>query len=299
MAERILISGATGLIGKALVNALEARGDEVLVISTNAASAKKEFPEIKIILEWKDISTLKNEKIDGIIHLAGMNLGAKRWNDKVKKQIYDSRIDTACKIVNLISEMPDKPRVLITSSGIDYYGDRGNQNVYEDTPAADNFIGHLCTDWENESLKADKYGVRTAAIRTGVVVAGEAPAIKKLALPLKLFVGGSVGSGKQYVSWIHIDDLVGIYLFVIDNNISGAINGTAPNPVTMKEFSKDLGKALHRPSIFPVPSFVVKIVAGEMAELVLSGRKALPNKIMDAGYKFKYVNALDALKTAV
>ena len=199
MADRILISGATGLIGKAIIKALEERGDEALIISTNAESARKVFPEIKIIIEWSNIVSLKNEKIDGIIHLAGMNLGDKRWNDEVKKEFYDSRIGTAHKLIELISEMPVKPKVLITASGVDYYGDKGNQNVYEDTPPADNFIGHLCMDWENEAFKAEKFGVRTAAIRTGLVIAKNAPPIEKLALPFKFFVGGPIGSGRQYI----------------------------------------------------------------------------------------------------
>jgi len=297
--QKILISGATGLIGKAIIKALYFRGDEALIVSTNKESAAKEFPGIKNIVEWNNISSLKDEKIDGIFHLAGMNLGDKRWNDKVKKEIYDSRIVTARKLVELISVMANKPKVLITASGIDYYGDKGEENVYEDSPPADNFIGHLCRDWENESFKAEKYGVRAAAIRTGFVIAKNAPAVDKLTLPFKLFAGGPIGSGKQYISWIHLDDLVGIYLFVLDNKVSGAINAASPIPETMKEFSKQLAKALHRPSLFHIPSFAVKIVAGEMAELILTGRKALPKKIIDAGFKFKYTNAFDALKNAV
>ena len=300
MPERILITGATGLVGRALVEALHNRGDEVLIISTDTRSAAKEFPGIKIITGWNEVLSLKNEKIDAIIHLAGMNLGAKRWNDEVKKEIYDSRIDTARKLIDLISQMPVKPKVFITASGVDYYGDRGSQDVYEDSPPADNFIGNLVRDWENEALKAEKSGLRTAAIRTGVVIAKNAPAVKKLALPMKLFIGGPIGSGRQYVSWIHLDDLVDIYLFVLDNDkIKGAVNGTAPRPITMKEFSRQLGRALHRPSLFPVPSFIVKIIAGEMADLVLCGRKALPKKITEAGYIFKYTDVYEALKTAV
>jgi uncharacterized protein (TIGR01777 family) len=296
--KRILITGATGVIGKYIVEALKMRGDEALILTTNTESAKKVFPGLKGITGWKDMSSLKNEKIDGIINLAGMNLGEKRWNDKVKKEIYHSRIDSTGKVVELIASMDVKPKVLVSASGVDYYGDKGSVNVYEDTPPADSFAGRLCVDWENEAIKAGKYGVRTVVIRTGFVIAKNSPAVDKLALPFKLFIGGTIGSGKQYISWIHADDLVEIYLFALDNGeVKDAVNGTAPNPETMKIFCKHLAKALNRPGIFPVPGFAVKIIAGEMAELILTGRKALPKKIIELGYKFKYLNSLDAFKS--
>jgi uncharacterized protein (TIGR01777 family) len=295
--KRILITGATGLIGPRIVNLLQSRGDEPLVLTTNAVSAQKIFPGLKVT-EWKDIFSLKDEMIDGIIHLAGMNLGDKRWDEKVRKEIYDSRIDSARKIVELISVMPVKPEVLISASGVDYYDDKGDADVYEDSPPADNFIGHLCADWENEALKAKKFGVKAAVIRTGFVIAKNSKAVDKFALPFKLYIGGPIGSGKQYISWIHIDDLTGIYLFLLDNkNIDGAINGTAPNPEKMKDFSRAIAKAMHRPCLFPVPGFAVKIIAGGISELILTGRKALPKKIMNFGYKFKYVNAFEAWRS--
>lgn len=295
MPKKILITGATGLIGKHIVNALHSRGDEVLILTTNSKSAKKTFPFLNQITEWKDILSLKNETLDGIIHLAGMNLGDKRWNEKVKEEIYNSRINTTRKIVELISVMALKPEVLLSASGVDYYGDKGNEDIYEDSPPSDNFIGQLCQDWENEALKTEKFGVRTVVIRTGFVLAKDSKAVDKFAKPFKMFIGGPIGKGTQYMSWIHIDDLTGIYLFALDNlNVRGALNGTAPNPETMKTFCKNLAGALHRPSLFPVPAFAVKIIAGELAELILSGRKALPKKIIGLGYKFKYENAAEA-----
>jgi uncharacterized protein (TIGR01777 family) len=297
LSKKILITGATGLIGRYIVKALHSRGDEILILTKNSESARKTFPYLTRITEWNDILNLKDEKIDGIIHLAGMNLGDKRWNEKVKKELYDSRINTTRKIVELISTMQNKPEVLLSASGVDYYGDKGSEDVYEDSPPADNFTGQLCKDWENEALKAEKYGVRTVVIRTGFVIAKNSKAVDKLTLPFKMFIGGTIGRGTQYMSWIHIDDLTGIYLFALDNhNVRGAINGTAPNPETVKTFCKNLAKALHRPSLFPVPSFAVKIIAGEIAQMILSGRKALPKKIIELGYKFQFENALDAWK---
>jgi hypothetical protein len=158
----------------------------------------------------------------------------------------------------------------------------------------------LCVDWETEALKAEKFGVRTVVLRTGFVIAKNSPAFNKLAIPFKLFVGGTIGSGRQYMSWIHIDDVTGIYIYASGNNsIYGPVNATAPKPEIMKNFCKSLAKALHRPAIFPVPYFVVKIAAGEMSQVILNGRKALPEKILKAGYKFKFENVYDAWKDVV
>jgi uncharacterized protein (TIGR01777 family) len=191
--------------------------------------------------------------------------------------------------------MQTRPEVLLSVSGVDYYGDRGSEDVYEDTPGANTFMGKLCKDWESEAMKAQLNGVRVVVIRTGFVLAKNAEAVKRLAMPYKLFFGGTIGSGKQYMSWIHIDDLVGIYLYAADNkNVAGPVNAAAPNPETMKQFGKNLAKALRRPYWFPAPVFGVKIVAGEMAQIILTGRRALPKKILDLGYKFKFTHAIDA-----
>jgi uncharacterized protein (TIGR01777 family) len=295
MTKTVLIAGATGLIGGYLINALHKRGDEYIAISHNIDKAKRKLHNAKKAVALPEASQLKNEKIDAVINLAGAGAGEKRWNAKVKEAIYNSRIYTTRSIVQLIAEMEVKPEVLVSASGVDYYGDRGNENVYEDSPNADTFMGNLCRDWEDEATKARQYGVRTAVLRTGFVLAREAKAVKKLTLPYKFFVGGTIGSGRQYVSWIHVDDLIGMYLFALDNiNVSGAVNAASPNPATMKEFGKNLAKVLHRPSFMPALPFIVKIAAGEMAQVVLSGRRALPKKIMELGYEFKFQCSIDA-----
>ncbi|MBZ0202014.1 MAG: TIGR01777 family oxidoreductase [Ignavibacteria bacterium] len=297
MPKTTLITGATGMIGKHIAEAITARGDEFTAMTTNAVSAAKLLPRAKKIVELSEYLSLRDDKIDAVINLAGANLGSKRWNDKTKKEFYDSRIETTAKLVDLISQMPVKPDVLVSSSGVDYYGDCGSRDVYEDSPRADSYLGKLTGDWEQEALKAENYGVRVAVLRTGFVMAKDSEAVDKLLMPYKLFVGGPLGGGKQYVSWIHIDDLVRIYLFAIDNpGIRGIYNAASPNPEMMKEFGKAAAKVLHRPAIFPVPGFVVKIIAGEMAAVVLEGRRALPNKLIDAGYKFKFIRAEDAWK---
>lgn len=297
MNKTILITGATGLIGKHLIPSLLTEGNSFIALTTNIESAKNKLPDAGQVVELNDFLSLKDEKIDGIINLAGLNLGDKRWNEAFKKAAYDSRIDTTAKIIELISVMKTKPRVLVSASGMDYYGDTGDKEISEDALPANDFMANLCKAWESEAMRAQQFGVRTVTLRTGFVMAKNSKAVDKLTMPFKFFIGGPVGSGKQYMSWIHIDDIVGIYLYALNNeNVIGPINAAAPNPETMKIFCKHLARAMHRPSLFPVPSFVVKIVAGEMAQVVLGGRKISPKKIIGLGYKFKFENALDAWK---
>lgn len=298
MAKTILMTGATGMIGGYLIAALTARGYEVIALSTHPESAQRKLKNVKRIVKMDEYLSLKDEKIDVIINLAGANVGSKRWSDEFKKEIYNSRVDTTQKMVELISHMKNKPEVLINMSGSDYYGDAGDAILDESGPNGNTFLAQVTKAWEAEAFKAEQYGVRVAAIRTGFVIAKGSEAVDKLTLPYKFFVGGPVGSGKQYMSWIHIDDVVGVVLFLIDTNtINGPVNNAAPNPETMKDFSKHVGKAMGRPSIFRVPAFIVKMLTGEMGEVVLTGRRAVPRKLMDAGYKFKFAHAIDAWKS--
>lgn len=300
MNKTILITGATGFIGRHLTSALTGRGDQYIALTTNVELAQKKLPGAKKIIGFNHIQSLKDEKIDVIINLAGRNLADKRWNDNFKKELYDSRINSTKKIVELISAMKFKPEVLISASGTDYYGDTGNKDIYEDAPHSNDFMGTLCNDWESAAFKFEALGVRVVVLRTAFVIARDSAAVRKLVMPFRFFVGGPIGDGKQYMSWIHIDDIVGIYLFALDNqNARGAINAAAPFPETMKDFCKIMAKQIHRPSLFSVPGFAVKIIAGEMGQVVLAGRKALPKKIIELGYKFKYERAIDAWKEAL
>ncbi len=275
----ILITGATGLIGSHLVEEFINEGDGIFIVTRNANSARKIFPAEKNFIEWENPAALKEIKINVIINLAGMNLDEKRWNVKVKKQIYDSRINSTKKLVELIDEMAHKPEVLINASGVDYYGDTGEKDIYEDSPPARLFISKLVCDWENEALKAEKYGVRVVLLRTGFVIAKESNAFKKMVLPFKLFAGGYAGNGKQYLSWIHIKDLVRIYRYIIDNKqVKGAVNASSPRPEKMKDFAKHIGKILHRPWFFSAPKFFMRILFGEAADVIIAGRRALPKR---------------------
>jgi uncharacterized protein (TIGR01777 family) len=299
MAQTILITGATGLIGRNIIKTLLQRDYDIIALTRNISQARKMLPQISKFVSWNDYISLYSEKFSAVINLAGTNLGARRWGNKFKREIYDSRILTTRKIIYLISKMSLKPEVLINSSGVDCYGDTGDKEIDESFPYADTFIAKLVRDWEMEALDAKKYNVRVVCLRTGFVIAPDSTSLSKMAVPFKFFIGGYPGSGKQFLSWIDIEDLVSIYLFCLENkSISGAVNAASPYPETMRQFSKQLGKILHRPSIFPVPPFVLRILFGEAADLMISGRKALPKKLLQAGYNFKYEHAIDSLKKA-
>lgn len=300
MHKKILLAGGTGLIGRHLVNELLGRGDEVILLSRDAGSAKNKYKDKVSAVSWNEVYKLKNDKFNSVVNLSGMNLDEKRWSEKVKRQIYNSRIGTTGKLVDFISKMNHKPEVLVNTSGVDIYGDRGDEEIFEDSSPAEGFLPKLVTDWEKEALKAENYNIRVVIFRTGFVVAEDSKALKKMALPFRLFFGGPAGSGNQYFSWIHIDDLVRLYLLAIDNPaMHGIIHAVSPNPETMKDFSKHLGEVLHRPSFFPVPGFIIRIVFGDVADVIVKGRKALPRKLENMGFIYKYPYAKDALKEAL
>jgi uncharacterized protein (TIGR01777 family) len=295
--KTILISGATGLIGTHIFNALKARGDNAIIISMNISKAKARLENAKAYVTMNDLPSLANESIDGVINLAGKNLGNTRWNEKSKKEMYDSRINTTRKLVEFISSMKNKPEVLVSASGVDYYGNTGDKEINEGSPIGTGFLSELTRDWEAEALKAELAGIRVVCVRTAFVVAENNDGLQKMALPYRFYVGGTAGSGEQYMSWIHIDDIRDIYFFAIDNkNLKGSVNASAPNPVKMKEFSKNIGKVLKRPSSFKVPEFALKLIFGEQADVIINGRKALPEKLLEHGYDFRYKNVFDALK---
>lgn len=297
MPKTFLITGATGFIGGYLVKKILERGDSYIALTTNPVSAAKKLKGYNKITDIDDYLQLKDEKIDAVINLAGSNLGAKRWTDSAKKEFYDSRIKTTGKLISLFEEMKVKPEVFISASGVDYYGNTGSREMTEEAPPAQGYLGKMTNDWEKEALKAEQYGIRTVVLRTGLVMAQDSEAIKKLLMPVKMFIGGPLGSGRQYVSWIHIDDLVGIYFFASENkNVKGIYNAAAPHPVTNAEFTKNAARLLGRPAYMMTPAFMIKAVFGEMSAVVLDGRKASANKIIDAGYKFKYGQNTDAWK---
>ena len=299
--KRIIVTGATGLIGQKLVCALIQRGDEVIIFSRNASKAKSVVSNAKEYVEWDynkpELWESKLENSDAVVHLAGTNLFSKRWNDNFKKALLESREVSTKNLVEAIKLTKNKPDVFISASGIGYYGDRADDLLTEESQAGNDFLAEVCKVWESEASKVSEFGIRNVQIRTGLVLSIEDGALKQMLPPFKFFIGGPLGNGKQWSSWLHIDDIVGIYLHSIDNkNLSGAVNAAAPNPVRMKEFANILGKALHRPSIFSVPKFVLKIVVGEAAEVITASQKVDAQKLLNSGYKFRFPDLYNAFQ---
>jgi uncharacterized protein (TIGR01777 family) len=301
---RVAVTGATGTIGRALVEALLERGDAVTVLSRNATRAAELLPDTHPV-EWRDPLTqpAPTEALDGrdaVVHLAGEPI-AQRWTAEAKRRIRESReLGTRNLVAGLRAAEP-RPRVLVSPSGVDYYGDQGDERLDESAPpATGDFLADVVVAWERESRAAEELGVRVVNTRTGVVLSATGGALGKMLPPFKLGVGGPVAGGRQYLSWVHLDDVVGILLRCIDDeSISGAVNVTAPEPVTNKEFSRTLGRVLVRPAITPVPGFALRLLYGEMGSIVTTGRRVVPARMLDAGYEFKHPQLEPALRASV
>lgn len=308
---RVFITGATGLIGSALTRALLERGDEVLAMTRDARRARASLPGETIFVEadpavsgdWQ----ARIANCDAVVNLCGASIGGQRWDARYRQILMDSRLDPTHLLVDAMRACSDeeRPGVLASSSGIDYYdfdttavalGD--DDEVFdEQSPAGDTFLARLCSKWEAEAELASEVGVRVALVRTGIVLSTEGGALPRIAAPFKAFVGGPVGSGKQWFSWIHIDDMVGAYLHALDNpEVRGPINAVAPGAVRQKQFARTLGEVLGRPSFLPAPKFALKIVAGQLAEYLVNGRHAIPQVLDQSGYQFKYPELKPALE---
>jgi uncharacterized protein (TIGR01777 family) len=301
MNKKIIITGATGFIGKKLSKALIERGEQLTIFTQSLEKGKTEIPNAYDYVRWDYNNPGEWEKHlngkDAVIHLAGANLFGRRWNKEYKKTIMESREIGTRNIVEAISKAEKKPPVFICSSAVGYYGDSGNSTLTEDSPNGNDFLASVCMRWESSAAEVEKLGVRRVSIRTGLILSIEEGALKKMLLPFKLFIGGSLGDGKQWFPWIHVDDIIGIYLYALDNvNLKGSVNAAAPNPVRMKEFARTLGKTLHKPSFFSVPEFVLRVVLGEFAYAVTASLKVTPQKLKDMNYKFKFERLEDALK---
>ena len=301
---RVTLTGATGRIGLSLVEALRARGDEVTVLSRDPDRARAKLPAGAEALRWDPKAGAAPAEAlrgrDGVIHLAGEDV-AQRWSEKAKREIHDSRETGTRNLVEGIEAMgEERPRTLVSASASGLYGPRGDEPVDEDTPAGDDFLARVVVAWEREARRAEDLGVRVVLMRTGVVLSPDAGALKKMLPPFKLGVGGPVAGGRQYLPWVHLDDVVGMYLTALDDSRwSGPFNLAAPNPVTNREFSKALGKALHRPAFAPVPGFALKLLYGEMSQVVLTGVNMVPRRAQEHGYDFRHPHVREALEATV
>lgn len=295
---KVLITGASGLIGTALQESFNDNGFEMLLASRKEP---KDATHIQWDMETGFSDAEKLEGIDAVVHLAGENVSGLRWTEDKKKAIRDSRVLGTRNIVDAISKLKSKPTVFVSSSAIGFYGERGDDEVTESSAAGDNFLAGVCREWEAESRRAEDAGIRTVLLRTGIVLSKDGGALGTMLLPFKLGVGGVVGSGKQWMSWISLDDHVSAINFAIENeNMRGAVNSVAPNPVTNEEFTKTLGEVLYRPTFLPLPEFVVSMAFGEMGDaLLLASTKVIPKRLTDAGFDFKYPGLKGAIEHAV
>jgi uncharacterized protein len=295
---KVVVTGATGVIGRAVVRALVERGDSVVALSREGSSS---VPGAEVV-EWgrpkeQPAPGAAFEGADGVIHLLGEPI-AQRWNDDVKREIHDSRV---LGTRNLIAGMQaERPAVLVAQSATGYYGPRGDEAVDESAGPGEGFEASVVVDWEAESRAAEQLGMRVVLCRTGVVLSPSGGALEKMLTPFKLGVGGPVAGGRQYLPWVHIDDVVGALLFVLDSrDARGPINVTAPSPVTNRDFSKALGRALHRPAVLPVPGFALRLLYGEMATIVTTGVRAEPRRLEQLGYPFRQPELGPALEAAL
>ncbi len=301
---KIALTGATGLIGTKLYFKLGGQGHELTVISRDSENAEKVLPGASEYLTWNyrqaNLRSDSLEGMDAVIHLAGSNIFGKRWSEDYKKEIFESRIISTKILVETMSGLKEKPECFISSSAVGYYGDSGNELLNESASSGSDFLAYVCKEWEKEARKADSSGIRTVNIRTGIVLDKNGGALARMMVPFKMFVGGPIGSGKQWFPWIHIDDLVNTYLFALKNDsIKEAVNAVSPNPVTMNGFAKALGQALHRPSVFKVPAPVLRIVLGESSESVLASIRAVPAKLSEHQFKFRFEELNSALKDLI
>ena len=288
------------MIGTALQPSFAEKGREMLL-------ASRREPKDDRHIRW-DASTgfadedlARLEGLDAVVHLAGESISGLRWTGEKKKAIRDSRVHGTRTIIEAFARLEKKPKVFISGSATGFYGDRGDSEMNESNSAGNTFLSDVCKEWEAESRRAEDLGIRTVLLRTGIVLSKDGGALAAMLTPFKLGVGGVVGSGKQWMSWVSLDDVVGIINFVLENeDMHGPVNAVAPNPVTNAEFTKALGKELYRPTILPLPEFAVNLFFGEMGDaLLLDSTRVVPKRLLEAGYEFKFTDLQPALSNAL
>jgi uncharacterized protein len=301
---RITLTGATGLIGSRLTGALRGRGDDVTVLSRDPQRARAALGVEAVA--WDPLTgpapVAALAATDAVVHLAGENV-AQRWTPAARHAILASR-ETGTR--NLVAGLRQAraagtgPGVLVSASAVGYYGPRGDERIDESVPAGDDFLARVCAVWEREANAASEAGLRVATVRTGVVLARDGGALAKMLLPFRLGIGGPVAGGAQYMPWIAADDLVALYLAAIDDErYAGPVNGSAPEPVTNRAFSKALGRTLHRPAVAPIPGFAIGLLYGDMAQIVTTGQRAIPARATDLGFAFAHADLDAALAAAL
>jgi uncharacterized protein (TIGR01777 family) len=295
---RALVTGATGFIGHCLLDKIA----EPVVLSRDPQRARARSPRVEAHF-WEPLAGLPPADalagVEAVFHLTGEPVGEGRWTARKKRLIHDSRAIGTANLVAGLAKLAAPPKVLVCASAIGIYGSRGDEKLDETSTPGDDFLARVCRDWESAAREAETCGVRTVSTRFGIVL-GSGGALAKMLLPFKLGLGGRLGNGRQWMSWIHVDDVVGLLLLAAERgDIHGPINAVSPAPVTNREFTRALAKAVHRPAIFPVPALALRVAVDGFAEVLLSSQRVLPRAAQQAGYAFRYTSLADALDAAI
>lgn len=295
--KQILITGGTGLIGQALCDALIQKGVHVTVLTRNINKARQRFISQENITLIDSLQQIKSEdSFDAVVNLAGAPI-AQRWTSSYQRILFQSRINLTQALIESLATLKKSPQVLVSGSAIGFYGPQQDQELIETSAFMPSFSHELCQAWEDEANKAKQLGIRVVNLRTGIVLSKAGGALAKMRLPFRLCLGGPIGNGLQWMSWVHHEDIVRIIQFCLEQSIEGAVNATAPFPVTNREFASTYAKVLHRPACLPMPAWFLRLLMGQMAEeLLLTGQRVLPDKLQHAGFRFKYATLEKALK---
>ena len=297
---KVLVTGATGFVGKRLVRRLVSLGHRVSILTRDTEIARKRLPLICDFHKWEPElyppSSQAFNEVDAVVHLAGENIADGRWSESRKNKIKDSRVLSTRNLVSTLKSMENSPDTFVSASAVGFYGKNKPVELYEDLDSGKDFLANVCKEWEHEAFVTGKSSIRTIALRIGIVLGYEGGAMKKMLPPFWVGAGGNLGDGTQWMSWIHVNDLVEIIIHSLENKeVQGVYNATSPEPVTNKEFTKCLAKALRRPALIPVPKFALKLILGEMSDLLLGSLKVSSKKIIESGYKFQFPDLTSSL----
>jgi hypothetical protein len=292
---RIAITGASGLIGRRLLKILAADGHSLQVLSRHAGTNLPPGVRLSVWDSGRGAPPAESlQDVDAVVHLAGEPV-AQRWTTHVRQTIRESRITGTRNLVQTLARLPHKPQVLVCASAVGYYGSRGDEILNESSAPGGDYLAQLCVDWEKEAQAAEASGIRVVRVRTGLVLDARGGALPRMLPPFRLGLGGKLGNGQHWMSWIHLEDLGALFQFALANPVSGPLNGVAPNPVINAEFTRALASAVHRPAIFPMPAFALRALFGEMSEVLLASQRALPQAAEAAGFRFRYPELAPAL----
>ncbi len=293
---KIVASGMSGFIGRPLLERLKNKHEVVCLKRRGPAKAGEVLWDPAVRGEWMRLV----DGADAVLNLSGEPIAGKRWTKAQKKELITSRLNTVRALADAMSAAQQKPKVFVSASAIGFYGDRGNEPVTEASAPGSGFLPDVCREWERQALKAESLGIRTVLLRTGVVLGRNGGALAKMLPPFKMGIGGPLGNGRQVLSWIHMDDELSAIEYALENpSLRGPVNLTSPEPATMSEFARALGKALKRPALFAVPAPVLKILLGEMSEMLLTGQRVMPEALQKSGFKFRFQGLGKALEDLV